>query len=226
VTSAQEIARKGRIEPEAQTLAQLQGRMRDWLYKEAVPQWAEHGVDPRTMTIVEQRNLDGSPDLKAPRRFRVQARQIVTFCMAAERGWCGNARALLEPIIEKVTSLYWHRNGGWVFRIAADGSTSDDGRECYEQMFALLAFAGVYQTFRSQAALDWIDKTLALLDDHYYDAVRGGFAESIPWKLPRRQNPHMHYLEAMLALYEATDDRYFLTRATTVVTLFPNWNAL
>ena len=39
-------------------------------------------------------------------------------------------------------------------------------------------------------------------------------------KLPRRQNPHMHLLEALLALHEATQEKNWLRRATALVDLF------
>jgi mannose/cellobiose epimerase-like protein (N-acyl-D-glucosamine 2-epimerase family) len=39
-------------------------------------------------------------------------------------------------------------------------------------------------------------------------------------KLPRRQNPHMHLLEALLALHEATGEKNWLRRAGALVDLF------
>ncbi len=39
-------------------------------------------------------------------------------------------------------------------------------------------------------------------------------------KLPRRQNPHMHLLEAVLALHAATGEKNWLRRATALVDLF------
>ena len=39
-------------------------------------------------------------------------------------------------------------------------------------------------------------------------------------KLPRRQNPHMHLLEALLALHAATGEKNWLRRAGALVDLF------
>ena len=39
-------------------------------------------------------------------------------------------------------------------------------------------------------------------------------------KLPRRQNPHMHLLEALLALHVATGEKNWLRRAGALVDLF------
>src|SRR5690606_29170703 len=47
----------------------------------------------------------------------------------------------------------------------------------------------------------------------------GGWREADPPRLPRRQNPHMHLLEAVLAAYETFGDPIFLTTADQLVTL-------
>ena len=36
--------------------------------------------------------------------------------------------------------------------------------------------------------------------------MHGGYRESLPDKLPRRQNPHMHLFESLLVLYKVTDN--------------------
>jgi mannose/cellobiose epimerase-like protein (N-acyl-D-glucosamine 2-epimerase family) len=57
------------------------------------------------------------------------------------------------------------------------------------------------------------------------DASHGGFFEEfVPgrseMKLPRRQNPHMHLLEAVLALHAATAEKNWLRRAAALIDLF------
>src|SRR2546430_13023820 len=51
----------------------------------------------------------------------------------------------------------------------------------------------------------------------YTTLFRSGRAEV---KLPRRQNPHMHLLEALLALHVATGEKNWLRRAGALVDLF------
>ena len=56
------------------------------------------------------------------------------------------------------------------------------------------------------------------------DAQQGGFFEEFApgragAKLPRRQNPHMHLLEAVLALHAATVEKNWLRRATARPTM-------
>src|SRR5260370_15710217 len=47
----------------------------------------------------------------------------------------------------------------------------------------------------------------------------GGFREDPRGTMPRRQNPHMHLLEACLALAEATSDRRWIERAAALASL-------
>ena len=48
----------------------------------------------------------------------------------------------------------------------------------------------------------------------------GGYEESIPPARPRRQNPHMHLLEALLAANDAFGDRIFFDLAHGLIELF------
>ncbi len=194
--------------------------MRAWLCDEALPGWRLRGVDPGSGAFVEERHLDGSPDIRAPRRFRVQSRQIFSFCYATERKLIDGVGGLVSRASERMIADYWHDDGGWIFAAAPDGTALDLRRVLYEQTFALLAFAWLYRVFRAAHALTWIDRTLAFIDQRCGDPRHGGFLEGVPPSLPRRQNPHMHYLEAMLALHEATGDEAYLVRAGRIVDLF------
>ena len=198
----------------------LQERVRAWLRDEALPGWRLRGVDPETGAFVEARNLDGSPDLLASRRFRVQARQIFSFCYATELGLVEGVEDLVSRAAERMIADYWHDDAGWIFAAAPDGSAVDQRREVYEQAFALLAFAWLHRVFRADRALDWIDRTLGFIERRCGDPRHGGFLEGVPPSLPRRQNPHMHLLEAMLELQEATGDEAYLGRAGAILELF------
>jgi mannose-6-phosphate isomerase len=57
---------------EADIVARLKLRMTE----HALPLWSTEGWDPATGGFVERLDQDGNPDRLAPRRVRVQARQI------------------------------------------------------------------------------------------------------------------------------------------------------
>jgi len=59
---------------------------------------------------------------------------------------------------------------------------------------------------------------------HFVDtqlrSPHGGVHEGLPVSLPRRQNPHMHLFESMIAAFDATHDLVFQNRAGDFFALF------
>src|SRR5437016_6314114 len=53
----------------------------------SLPLWFREGWDPSTGGFVERLDIEGKADRSAPRRVRVQARQIYCFAKAAQLGW-------------------------------------------------------------------------------------------------------------------------------------------
>ncbi len=193
----------------------------EWLYDLALPLWADAGVDGEHGGFVEQLSLSGEPDYDVPKRMRVQARQMYVYSHAAMLGWPGPGVDTARVGFEFLTRHYWNdQDGGWVFAVTRDGAPQDTRREAYEQAFALFGLAWYFRASGDAAALPWIDRTLAFLDNSLGDPVHGGYREALPDVLPRRQNPHMHLLEALMVLHQATGQADALTRAAALITLF------
>ena len=100
-----------------------------------------------------------------------------------------------------------------------DGSLHDGLRDTYAQAFIILAGAWRYKAFNDHNALRVAEQTLTFLDS-YVKADNGGWLEGLPAASPRRQNPHMHMFEALLALYDATQNQEYIGRATEIYSLF------
>lgn len=199
----------------------LRAQARDWLW-EAFDVWAEKGWDTERGGFVEQLDMDGVPDTKANRRVRVQARQVFSFAKAIEMGWpnVNRAKTLVEDGLEYIDTKLRHPDGGWVHIVNADGEHVDDKRDLYDHAFIILAGSAAYQATGSQRALEIADDAIAFIDAALKDNKHGGWFESLPHALPRRANPHMHLLEAMLAYHDATGCEKALDRAAEVVRLF------
>ena len=200
----------------------------DWLTRQALPLWSHAGYDDTAGGFVECLTLDGRPLLDRDKRMRVQARQIYVYSHAHLLGWtppAGGPSALevARGGFEFLTRHYWRTdNGGFVFSATRDGTPADTRIEAYEQAFALYAFAWYHRASGDPDALSWATRTLAFLDAHLADPIHGGYFENPARDLPRRQNPHMHLLEALLVLYGATADAAYLDRARAIVDLFQN----
>lgn len=195
--------------------------LRDWLWT-AFDVWSEKSWDAEHGGFVEQLSMAGEPDLDATRRVRVQARQVFSFAKAIEMGWPGaeRARELVENGVEYLDKKLRHPEGGWVHTVAREGTPVDDRRDLYDHAFIILAGATAYRVTGCETALQMADDAIAFIDAELKDHEHGGWFEGIPASLPRRANPHMHLLEAMLAYHEATGCEMALARAAEIVRLF------
>ena len=200
-------------------------QIRDWLALEALPLWSHAGLDRDAGGFVEKLTLDGRPLLDNNKRMRVQARQIYVYSHAHLLDWqppAGGPTALecAYSGFDFLTRQYWHDDGGFVFSVKRNGAHADTRVESYEQVFAIFAFAWHFRATADEAAVEWAERTLAFLDDTLSDLEHGGYYENSTRDLPRRQNPHMHLLEALMAWHAATGEDIWLRRAGDIIALF------
>lgn len=187
----------------------------------SLPLWAGEGWDSATGGFIERLDREGRADRAAPRRVRVQARQIYSFAKAAQDGWYPQGRAIALKGLEHLLATAKSPDGqpGFVHLLAPDGSVLNPLRDTYDHAFVLLALSHVYALERDAQVLGEIHSLLGFLDSSLR-SPHGGFAEGVPSSLPRRQNPQMHMFEAMVAAFEATHDPQFLNRAGEMFGLF------
>jgi mannose-6-phosphate isomerase len=109
---------------------------------------------------------------------------------------------------------------GWVFSIDRSGAVVDAQRDLYTHAFALLAVASFVQATGQSAKLALADQTLAFIDGNMRARCEG-YVDRLPSRGGhRRQNPHMHLLEGLLALWSVSSDKRYLEKAGQVVDLF------
>lgn len=192
-----------------------------WGRDTALPFWLERGWDQQSGGFLEVVDLTGAPLVDTPRRVRVQARQIYVYARAEHEGWCkGLDRAAEAMALLEKRAFSPDGAPGWVHRLDATGEVLSPVRDLYDHAFILLALSWMYRVTGEAHYMSLIEQTLAFLDTHM-SAPDRGFVESIgAAQLPRRQNPHMHLFEAMMALYEATGDAGVLDRIRTLRGLF------
>ncbi|MEM9600331.1 MAG: AGE family epimerase/isomerase [Pseudomonadota bacterium] len=195
-------------------LRQSAQRLGAWMAM-ALPLWADR-AQLSDGSWVEHLQLDGTPDYDAERRWRVIGRQAVAYAQATLAGWHDGTQTARRSF-----DVYWSQ--GWtgthmVHRIAGDGTVSDGRHDLYDHAFALLACARMLQLTGDAVYRDRARDVTDYLARHAHPS--GGWHEGAIKPSPRRQNPHMHLLEASLALYEATGSVDDLSIADAVITLF------
>jgi len=198
--------------------------LRPWLIDHVCRFWLARIHDPAGGYF---ENLDalGSPVATQRRTTLVQARLTYVFSHAyllshdpvfreaARHGLAFLMRAARAP------------DGGWFRAVSVDAATLDNTRDAYDHAFVLFALAWYCRATGDRDVIQLADATWGFMQQRLADAQGGGFFEEfVPghpqMKLPRRQNPHMHLLEAMLALHAATGEKNWLRRASALVDLF------
>ena len=181
----------------------------------SLDRWAKQGRDDHGGWY-EHLNKDGSPDITAPRRHRIQARQVYCYATAQDMGW-------FDGLDVAKTSFEFMCLQGWqgehfIHHMDTHYNITDGRCDLYDHAFYLLAAASLFkQTGAPQYKL-WVEKIITTIDRLKHE--NHGWSEDNHGTLPRRQNPHMHLFESHLFLYEATQEKRFLTRANISLSLF------
>lgn len=205
----------------AEEAADIVARLKRRMIEDAIPLWWTVGWDHDAGGFIDRLHRDGTADRAAPRRVFVQARQIWCYAKAAQMGWYPEGRAIalkgLEHLLERAKAP--DGRPGYVHRLTPEGVVLDSRRDAYDHAFILFALATVYALDKDAQIRAEINAVLAFLDGHLR-SPHGGVHESVPASLPRRQNPHMHLFEAMIACFDATHDLSFQNRAGEFFALF------
>lgn len=190
---------------------------REWLFDAALPVWWQVGADPAG-GFYERIALDGTPVL-APRRLRVQTRQVYAYVEGGRLGWPGPWREAAAHGLAFFLSHYRRPDGLFRCLVAPDGAPLDETADLYDQAFVLFALAEAYRAGLGGAEL--LAQARGLVSE--LEAQRAhplaGFEEARPRVLPLRSNPHMHLLEAQLAWVAAGVAEPFERVARSIVAL-------
>ncbi|MDP3406728.1 AGE family epimerase/isomerase [Bosea sp. (in: a-proteobacteria)] len=188
-----------------------------WLTGTLLPGWLARAWTPGQPGYVELVSPDGRPVDSAVRTTLVTARLAYVFSHAHILGVPGalaaarHGMAFLWQHCRRPDGLFSHRCG-------LDGEPVDAKSDFYDLAFVLFACGWFARASgeriwleRADAVMGFIETALAHPD--------GGFSEDTLGTLPRRQNPHMHLLEACHALAETSGAPRWLDRADGLVRL-------
>ncbi len=181
------------------SLAEANDAYQHWLRVSALPLWWAVGADHERGGFIEALSVEGDPR-PAPRRGRVQGRQVFTYGAAGELGWQGPWRQAAWHGLNYALERFQRPDGLFRTLLSADGKVLDDSAAVYDQAFALLGMATLHR-------LDPGKMDLVAAANHLRDGLKslrhtgGGFKETSDH--PFQSNCHMHILEAALAWSEA-----------------------
>jgi mannose/cellobiose epimerase-like protein (N-acyl-D-glucosamine 2-epimerase family) len=196
--------------------------VRQWLTSQSLPLWAQACFDQDREVFAERLTLDGQPVCDAPRRLMVQSRQIYCYSTAEQNDWMTGADILVEKAARSMVRDYYKADGhpGWVKSVDSFGRVQDATRDFYAHSFVLFGLAAAFQSTKDDYYLVLADATLEFMDSMMAHDL-GGYVACLPISpnFELTQNPHMHLLEALLALYEAAPRDDYRLRSEKIVEL-------
>ena len=193
--------------PEDRALAECSAWLWRWLADDALPLWWRSGADRLEGGFFESL-AGGAVAPRAPRRCRVQPRQIYAFALARQAGWKGPAAAVVDHGLDYFIEKYRRADGLFRTCVEADGSVRDDHAVLYDQAFALLGLFGAHRIAGrpdlQQAAESLLDRIL-----QHFKHPAGGFREDD--EAPFQSNAQMHLFEACIAWTPVAGGRFAAT---------------
>jgi mannose-6-phosphate isomerase len=192
--------------------------LKAWALESAFPLWWDVGADHVKGGFFEKIAQDGTP-VEAPRRARVQPRQIYSYAAAGLLGWDGPWKQALVHGLDFYLEKYPRPDGLMRTLVASDGTPLDDRVDLYDQAFGLFGLAMAAQMLPERTDLPVL---AAQLRDRLHAALKhpvAGFEESVPRSLPLLSNPHMHLFEASLAWLELSGEAGWRAMADEIAEL-------
>jgi mannose-6-phosphate isomerase len=198
-------------------------RLKTYFIDTILPNWLAVAFDEEAGQFVEALDLDGAREKTGIVRVRSAARQIYVYAHAAALGVApADALAKAERAFESLHANAWTactKTGYMSAFNMRTGEITDRRCNLYDHACVLLALAWLSRATGNGRYAQHIAETVRAIDTTLA-APFGGWAEDDEGSLPRRQNPHMHYFEACLALWETGHGGRYAARAGEIFSLF------
>ncbi|WCT77370.1 AGE family epimerase/isomerase [Novosphingobium humi] len=191
--------------------------MYDWLTGPAAAIWLDRGVDRQRGGYYDSLSMGDAKNSSEFKRLRVTCRQIFVFSRLSTLGVSG-AQDAMEHGINFLFDKLRHSEGGFVRSVTIDGQKLDERRDLYDLAFTVFALAAAFGRTRDTNLRDEALRILTFIQTQLWHEA-GGYQEGLPPALPRRQNPHMHLLEACLAWLPLSAESAFRDVAQTILDL-------
>lgn len=199
------------------TLHETAKKARGWLIDEAAPLWAARGRSEKGL-FAERMTLAGVADASYFRCF-VQARHIFSFVTSGRLGWEGPWQALVSETVDLLLAKARRPDGFFVHSVDYFGDPLDGRADLYDQAFILFALGTAGGALGREDLFDAAENLLDAIETQWVHP-KGGFTEGeIVDASLRRQNPHMHLLEAFIALAQESGRQRFWDAAVSIASL-------
>lgn len=195
------------------------------LVKRWGPKWHEAFRDPSLGGYYERLNRNFKPLLTGQRRLVSQCRQLSIYSHLAFSQSSCDYNSIREAFEFIAARYHDAQSGHWWFSIDDFGVVKDRYTDLYALSFVIFSFSHYYRATGDNRARNLASEALKFIQTQFRMDGLSGYAESIgvdgrPLQKLRRQNPHMHLLEACLFAHEVWGGDEYAAMADELVTLF------
>lgn len=197
-----------------------------------VPKWYEVFLDPLNEggqgTFYERLSRGFKPVDLDMRRLLTQCRQLAVYSHASLQPDTLNFKPGLKRRFEIIKYLFHVMDtGGWRFSVTDSGAPKDNIYDLYTMSFVIFSFAHYYRATQDEEAHTLAVQALKFIRDKFRLNGLPGYAEALdenlkPLPAMRRQNPHMHLLEACLFAADIWQEAEFKETSDEMIALFLN----
>jgi mannobiose 2-epimerase len=211
---------------ELKTKADYATEFRRQLSQKILPYWYETGIDRENGGYILSDDASKKAPAASEKQLVTQTRMIWGFSHAHIRGFSDPRHDYLKAAAQGYRFLQEHfldkQNGGYFWTTDLSGKPMDERKLIYGESFALYGLVEYYRASGDKAALQQGLELYHVLQTHSHDSTNGGWMEHFerdwtPILDPRAQvivelggaksaNTHLHLMEALTELYEATHD--------------------
>ncbi len=185
------------------TVAEAAAAAREWLFDAAFPFWFDNGIDRQNGGFVDSVGIDGGAVPGSAKRTFVQGRQVYAFAVAGRLGWGGQWREAVETGLDTIDRHCRHPEGGFIHSLDSDNRPAETRRDLYDQAFVATTEAYGAEALGEPERVERARAVFAELDRAWPRGQAGYWEGELPDPAYRRQNPHMHLLEAALAIRQS-----------------------
>lgn len=210
----------------AATLPDHARRYEEQVRTKILPYWYDTSVDWQRGGFVLSADARGKAAPATEKQIVSQARMIWGFAHAQVKGYRDPRRDYLKAARQGFEFMVKHlrdaERGGYFWKTDLAGKTISDRKMLYGNAFVVYAFVELHRAGGDRAPLDRALELYREIQRHCHDAEHGGWGEHYTrdWQLISTQddrievevaglksaNAHLHWMEALAELYDATKD--------------------
>jgi mannobiose 2-epimerase len=199
--------------------------LKEHLLTQVLPFWERHSIDSDHGGFITHLARDGSITDSSEKFLVMQTRMIYSFAAGKALGGPQNWLSLAD---QGVAFLLHHfrdfQYDGWLWSVTREGRPRESAKRTYGHAFATYALSEYGRITRNSRALAAAIHTWSLIANYLWDTKHEGAIEACdrtwnPTNPAHTMGTHLHLLEALLALHEATGEGRFWTRVRGVCDL-------